>query len=144
MEHPYTALYATYLVLYDNRTIYPRAAYYDHGNLSAHDRSHMFFIGNPKKSRSSNERSIRKLSYNKHKLESYPLQPASALTASMPALAYIYDFRIGAVRIQIDRSKRSLPHGAAICSNPVHSAINRPDCKRIFYLHKQKITHNEH
>ena len=68
----------------------------------------------------------------------------NALTAFMPALAYIHDFRIGAVRIQIDRSKRSLPHGAAICSSPVHSDINHSYHKRIFYLHKQKTTHNEH
>ena len=68
----------------------------------------------------------------------------NALTASMPALAYIHDFRIGAVRIQADRAKRSLPHGAAICSSPVHSDINHSYHKRIFYLHKQKITHNEH
>ena len=81
---------------------------------------------------------------NIHKLESHPLQPASGLTAIMPALAYIHDFRIGAVRIQADRAKRSLPYSAAICSSPVHSDINRSDHKRIFYLHKQKITHNEH
>ena len=144
MEHPYTALYATYLVLYDNRTIYPRAACYDHGNLHTTDRSHMFFIGNPKKPRSSNERRIRKLSYSLHKLESHPLQQSNALTAFLPAISHAHDFRIGAVRIQADRAKRPLPHGAAICSSPVHSAINRPDCKRIFYLHQQKITHNEH
>ena len=119
MEHPYTALYATYLVLYDNRTIYPCAAYYDHSNLSAHDRSHMFFIGNPKKPRSSNERRIRKLSYSLHKLESHSLQQSNALTAFLPAIAHVHDLRIGAVRIQADRSKRSLPYGAAICSNPV-------------------------